>query len=84
MEIMTAAKMIFNLPNGLQGYYVADRFGNRITDAPTDIVKARNTAFKLNTEDKGKEEGQVLIGISCMTCSYRWYQLFLRSSLGSW
>ena len=31
-------EVVFNLPNGLQGYYITDASGNRIDEAPTNIV----------------------------------------------
>ncbi len=53
----TGGEMIFNLPNGLQGYLVADGKGNRVEAAPTDIVT-----------DKFAEDRTVRNGLSCMRC----------------
>jgi serine/threonine-protein kinase len=52
-------EMIFNLPNGLQAYYLAGQDGNRITKGPTDIV-----------EDKIGASGSVTVenAISCFAC----------------
>jgi serine/threonine-protein kinase len=54
-------EMIFNLPNGLQGYYVAanDAQGNRLTEAPVDVVVDPSQVKNL---------GAVTNGISCMSC----------------
>lgn len=50
-------EVIFNLPNGLQGYYVADGFGNRIDVAPTDIVS-----------NPAASDPAVRNGLSCIGC----------------
>jgi mono/diheme cytochrome c family protein len=50
-------EMIFNLPNGLQGYFVADANGNRLEVAPTDIVV-----------DKFADDRIVRNGLSCIRC----------------
>ncbi len=50
-------EVIFNLPNGLQAYYIADGQGNRIDVAPTQIVS--NPAAK---------EPAVRNGLSCIGC----------------
>ena len=50
-------EVIFNLPNGLQAYYIADGQGNRIDVAPTAIVS--NPAAK---------EPAVRNGLSCIGC----------------
>ena len=50
-------EVVFNLPNGLQGYYISDASGNRIDEAPTTIVSnpaARNPAVRN--------------GLSCIGC----------------
>ena len=50
-------EVVFNLPNGLQGYYISDASGNRIDEAPTNIVSnpaARNPAVRN--------------GLSCIGC----------------
>ncbi|MEY2881302.1 MAG: Serine/threonine-protein kinase pkn1, partial [Verrucomicrobiota bacterium] len=51
-------EMIFNLPNGLQGYLLTDAEGNRIDAGPQKIVIDR-------TALAGTE---VINGISCMKC----------------
>ena len=48
---------IFNLPNGLQAYYLADAGGNRLDSAPIEIV--RNLAASDPT---------VRNGLSCIGC----------------
>jgi serine/threonine-protein kinase len=50
-------EFIFNLPNGLQGYFIADARGNRIDFAPTEIVT-----------DKFAEDRTVRNGLACMRC----------------
>jgi hypothetical protein len=50
-------EMIFNLPNGLQGYYLADSTGNRINAGPTEIVT-----------DKFAEDKIVRNALSCIRC----------------
>lgn len=50
-------EMIFNLPNGLQAYYVADGAGHRLDLAPTSIVT-----------DKFAEDKTVRNGLSCIRC----------------
>jgi serine/threonine protein kinase/formylglycine-generating enzyme required for sulfatase activity len=53
-------EIIFNLPNGLQGYLLVDRDGKRVDRGPTDLVK-----------DPRQKEGAVINGISCMSCHVR-------------
>ena len=50
-------EMIFNLPNGLQGYFVTNAIGTRLEEAPTGIVT-----------DKFAEDKTVRNGLSCMRC----------------
>lgn len=52
-------EIIFNLPNGLQGYMLVDGKGNRINEGPIDVVS-----------DSNKFSGTASIsnGISCMGC----------------
>ncbi len=50
-------EIIFNLPNGLQAYYLADAAGTRLDKAPTSIVK-----------DPSQADGSVVNGLSCMRC----------------
>lgn len=52
-------EIVFNLPNGLQGYFLVDAKGNRIDKGPTNIVI-----------DKKKTSGgaDVVNGLSCMGC----------------
>ena len=50
-------EVIFNLPNGLQAYYISDASGNRIDEAPTRIVS-----------NPGERDGVVRNGISCIGC----------------
>jgi len=60
-ENEAGGEMIYNLPNGLQGYYVAanDANQNRLTEAPTDVVVDPAQVKRL---------GAVTNGISCMSC----------------
>ena len=50
-------EMIFNLPNGLQAYFLSDARGRRLDEGPLDIV-----------QDKDREDRVVRNGISCMSC----------------
>lgn len=50
-------EMIFNLPNGLQGYLITDAKGSRLEAAPTEIVT-----------DRFAEDKVVRNGLSCMRC----------------
>ena len=53
-------EMIFNLPNGLQGYFLSDGEGNRLDSGPTDIV--------FNSE-RGVVGSEIIVnGLSCMAC----------------
>lgn len=52
-------ELIFNLPNGLQGYLLIDNVGNRIDKGPINIVRDLK-------ETSGSPE--VVNGISCMAC----------------
>jgi tetratricopeptide (TPR) repeat protein len=58
-------EMIFNLPNGLQGYMITSAGGDRIDEAPTNIVF-----------DKGASDPVVRTGISCMKCHYAGMKVF--------
>src|SRR4029434_2482307 len=48
---------IFTLPNGLQGYFIVDKSGRRIDEAPVSIVRDR-----ANTEDPAVRNGRSCIG----------------------
>lgn len=50
-------EMIFNLPNGLQAYLLVDKRGERLTNAPIEIVR-----------DLQGISPQVSNGLSCMGC----------------
>ena len=50
-------EMIFNLPNGLQAYYLADAVGNRLDVAPTTIVS-----------NPAASDPAVKNGLSCIGC----------------
>ena len=54
-------EIIFNLPNGLQAYYLSDANGNRLDQAPTNIV-----SDKVSSDALGIPE--VRNGLSCMGC----------------
>ena len=53
-------EMIFSLPNGMQGYYLANNKGQRLDVGPTDIV-----SFRSRPIGKGIE---VVNGRSCFDC----------------
>lgn len=50
-------EVVFNLPNGLQAYYVSDASGNRINEAPIAIVR-----------NLGASDPTVRNGLSCIGC----------------
>lgn len=69
-------EIIFNLPNGLQGYMITDGKGTRIDSAPTDVVEDTNRA---------KNSPSVINGLSCMVChknGMRHFKDALRSGHG--
>jgi hypothetical protein len=51
-------EVIFNLPNGLQGYFLANGAGQRLDIAPIDIVADRNNP----------DEPVIRTGRSCINC----------------
>jgi len=53
----TGGEAIFNLPNGFQGYYVANAAGKRLDEAPVGIVI-----------DPAQNNGTVTNGASCHSC----------------
>ena len=59
-------EIIFNLPNGLQAYFLIDAFGRRIDEAPIAIVSDRN-----NSDDPIIRNGR-----SCMSCHFAGIQAF--------
>ncbi len=50
-------EIIFNLPNGMQGYLLVNDRGERINQAPTNIVF-----------NKGGSRAEIRNGLSCMSC----------------
>lgn len=50
-------EMIFNLPNGLQAYYIAEADGTRLDKAPQAVVT-----------DSSRPDNAVQTGISCLGC----------------
>jgi mono/diheme cytochrome c family protein len=57
-------EIIFNLPNGLQGYYLTDAKGTRLDTGPTNIV-----------QDPSRRDQAVTNGISCMSCHDKGMQM---------
>jgi serine/threonine-protein kinase len=53
----TGGEMIFHLPNGLQGYYIANGKGQRVDAAPVEIVT-----------DRLADDKTVRNGLSCIRC----------------
>lgn len=53
-------EIIFNLPNGLQAYFLTDENGLRIDKGPTEIVS-----------DPKRPDRAVVNGLSCMSCHAR-------------
>ena len=60
------SEIIFNLPNGMQGYLVTDEKGNRANAPPIGVLKDKN-------EFSGSP--QLVNGISCMACHSKGMQL---------
>ncbi|RKU26139.1 hypothetical protein C6499_14000 [Candidatus Poribacteria bacterium] len=58
-------EVIFNLPNGLQAYYIADKSGARIDVAPTEIVS-----------DPSAKDPAVRNGLSCIGCHTKGMKTF--------
>ena len=58
-------EIIFNLPNGLQAYYLTDGEGNRLNEAPIGIVSNRAVG-----------DPTVRNGLSCIGCHTRGMQTF--------
>jgi formylglycine-generating enzyme required for sulfatase activity/tRNA A-37 threonylcarbamoyl transferase component Bud32/mono/diheme cytochrome c family protein len=54
------SEIIFNLPNGLQGYFLVNARGKRLDSAPPDLVS-----------DPKQTDRLVVNGISCMSCHAR-------------
>lgn len=50
-------EIIFNLPNGMQGYMLTDAKGNRLNEGPINIV-----------QDESQKDFLVRNGVSCMGC----------------
>ena len=50
-------EVVFNLPNGLQAYYLSDARGNRLDEAPVEIVS-----------NPAASDPTVRNGISCISC----------------
>lgn len=50
-------EIIFNLPNGLQGYMLVDSKHKRLDEAPTQIV-----------QDTSRRNATIVNGISCISC----------------
>ena len=51
-------EMIFHLPNGMQGYYLADAKGHRLDKGPSDVVFDRSNPTS----------PEIVAGRSCMSC----------------
>ena len=64
-------EIIFNLPNGLQAYYISDDAGNRIDVAPTTIVS-----------NPAADDPAVRNGLSCIGCHTEGMKTFLGSADG--
>ena len=59
-------ELIFNLPNGLQGYFLANKDGNRIFRAPLTIVRDR----------ENPKTPIISNGISCIRCHTKGMRAF--------
>ena len=58
-------EIIFNLPNGLQAYYLSTATGDRLDEAPINIVS-----------DAGSRDPVVRNGLSCMGCHTEGMKIF--------
>ncbi len=60
-------EMVFNLPNGLQGYFLVNKDGKRIDRGPISVVR-----------DKDEVSGtpEVVNGLSCLSCHNRGMKRF--------
>ncbi|MBO0725709.1 MAG: hypothetical protein J2P52_08935 [Blastocatellia bacterium] len=68
-------EIIFNLPNGLQAYFLADAQGRRIDTAPLEIVSDRNQP----------DDPLIRNGRSCISCHFAGMKSFrddTRSAIG--
>ena len=63
--IHDGGEIVFNLPNGLQAYYITDASGARIDAAPIEIVRNPETS-----------DPTVRTGLSCIGCHAKGMQLF--------
>jgi len=61
-------EIIFSLENKLQGYFLVDEKGNRLDEAPVDIVR--------NLSSDPGNEPVISNGLSCMTCHTRGIKAF--------
>ena len=59
-------EIIFNLPNGMQAYFLANGRGNRLDRAPTEIVFDRNEP----------DRSEIVNGRSCMSCHFAGMKTF--------
>ena len=59
------AQVLFGLPNGLNGYYLADKSGQRLETAPADWI-----------HDKKDPETPIRNGLSCIRCHVEGVQSF--------
>ncbi|HYP30182.1 MAG TPA: hypothetical protein VE262_25980 [Blastocatellia bacterium] len=64
--VPAGSEIIFNLPNGLQAYFLSDAEGRRIDSAPIQIVSNRNTP----------DDPVIRNGRSCMSCHYEGVKSF--------
>jgi mono/diheme cytochrome c family protein len=58
--VAAGSEILFNLPNGLQGYLLVDAQGRRVDKAPGEIVS-----------DPQRPDRLVVNGLSCMSCHVR-------------
>ncbi|MBI4853047.1 MAG: hypothetical protein HY819_14750 [Acidobacteria bacterium] len=62
----SGGEAIFNLPNGMQAYFLADNHGKRIDNAPIEIVADRTSP----------EDPVIRNGRSCMSCHFAGMKYF--------
>lgn len=62
--VFDAGEQIFTMPNGLQGYYIADAKGNRLIEADTVVAVDRDNSYPFI----GSKPHVVKVAISCTNC----------------
>ncbi len=64
----SAAEIIFEMPNGMDGYYIAGAFNQRRLDAFTFVVCDPSRGGPCNDRVSGEGDLRLINGASCMDC----------------